>query len=121
MSPDRSRKPPTAAQLRDDIDSGRTMDKVAHPDPAAAPLGTDDEAGGNPPTSEQLEEARRLELGRTGRTAAPRSPATRRSEAEQRVDDALDFIAGEAQRQPIPDRLKRAAEKLQKALRSRRS
>jgi hypothetical protein len=34
-----------ASRLRDDIDRGRTGDKVAWPDPAAAPLGTDDEAG----------------------------------------------------------------------------
>lgn len=33
-------------QLREDIDSGRTGDKVDFPDPAAAPLGTDAEAGG---------------------------------------------------------------------------
>lgn len=33
-------------QLRRDIDSGATKDKVAALDPAAAPLGTDDEAGG---------------------------------------------------------------------------
>jgi hypothetical protein len=31
--------------LREDIDRGRTGDKVNWPDPAAAPLGTDDEAG----------------------------------------------------------------------------
>ena len=36
----------TVDQLRHDIDSGRTSDKVAWPDPAAAPLGTDDEAAG---------------------------------------------------------------------------
>ena len=36
----------TAAQLRDDIDSGRASDKIGGFDPAAAPLGTDDEAGG---------------------------------------------------------------------------
>jgi hypothetical protein len=30
---------------RHDIDSGKTGDKVGHPDPAMAPLGTDDEAG----------------------------------------------------------------------------
>lgn len=35
-------------RLRDDIVSGRTGDKVAAPDPAAAPLGTDDEAAGTP-------------------------------------------------------------------------
>ncbi|MGE8943779.1 hypothetical protein ACO2I3_17885 [Leptospira interrogans] len=33
-------------QLRHDIDTGRTSDKVAAFDPAAAPLGTDDEAAG---------------------------------------------------------------------------
>ena len=33
-------------QLRADIDSGRTGDKVDFPDPAAAPLPTDAEAGG---------------------------------------------------------------------------
>jgi hypothetical protein len=41
---------PTTDQLRADIDAGRTGEKVAHPDPAAAPLGTDDEAAGNSPT-----------------------------------------------------------------------
>jgi hypothetical protein len=35
-------------QLKHAIDSGRTGDKVAFPDPAMAPLGTDEEAGGNP-------------------------------------------------------------------------
>jgi hypothetical protein len=46
-----------AQQLRHAIDSGRTGDKVAFPDPAAAPLGTDDEAAGTPPTPEQVEMA----------------------------------------------------------------
>ncbi len=32
-----------AEQLRADIDTGRTGDKVAYPDPAAVPLGADDE------------------------------------------------------------------------------
>jgi hypothetical protein len=41
---------PTTDQLRDAIDSGKTGEKVAHLDPAAAPLGTDAEAGGNTPT-----------------------------------------------------------------------
>jgi hypothetical protein len=53
-----------AAQLRDDIDSGRTGDKVAHSDPAAAPLGTDAEAGGAPPTAEEVAIARQHETGR---------------------------------------------------------
>jgi hypothetical protein len=36
----------TGAQLRRDVESGATHDKVRVLDPAAAPLGTDDEAAG---------------------------------------------------------------------------
>jgi hypothetical protein len=36
--------PPTADRLRHDISRGKAGDKVDHPDLAAAPLGTDDEA-----------------------------------------------------------------------------
>jgi hypothetical protein len=36
----------TGEQLRDQIDSGRTGEKVGFPDPATVPLGTDAEAGG---------------------------------------------------------------------------
>ena len=39
-------------KLRGRIDSGQTGDKVPYPDPAMAPLGTDDEAAG---TSSRLE------------------------------------------------------------------
>ena len=38
----------TAQQVRGDIDRGRTGEKVDFPDPAAAPLGTDSEAAGEP-------------------------------------------------------------------------
>lgn len=37
-----------AARLRGAIDEGRLRDKVSVDDPAATPLGTDDEAGGAP-------------------------------------------------------------------------
>jgi hypothetical protein len=40
------RRGATPEQLRADIDSGRTGDKVGGFDPAAAPLCSDDEAGG---------------------------------------------------------------------------
>lgn len=40
--------PGRVEQLRADIDAGRTGDKVAYPDPAAAPLGADDEAAAQP-------------------------------------------------------------------------
>lgn len=45
-------------KLRDEIDRGAGGDKVNWPDPAAAPLGVDDEAAGTPPTAERLRMAR---------------------------------------------------------------
>ena len=56
---DKSAKPPpepsdkvatNTAQLKAAIDAGRTGDKAAALDPAAAPLGTDEEAPGAGPT-----------------------------------------------------------------------
>lgn len=44
-----------AARLRHAIDSGNTGDKVNYPDPAAAPLGTDDEAAGTTPALSEKE------------------------------------------------------------------
>lgn len=46
--------PATAEQVRADIDRGLTGEKVAFPDPAMVPLGTDAEAGGTPPTAQEL-------------------------------------------------------------------
>ena len=43
-----SADPVERGHLRDQIDSGKFRDKVAAPDPAASPLGTDDEAAGVP-------------------------------------------------------------------------
>ena len=54
--------PKTADRLRSDIDSAETGDKIDFPDPAMAPLGTDDEAAGTPPTREQVAMAARQEL-----------------------------------------------------------
>jgi hypothetical protein len=42
-------------KLRAKIDSGETGDKVAASDPALAPLGTDAEAGGHRPTTQETE------------------------------------------------------------------
>jgi hypothetical protein len=42
------------AQAKDRIDSGETRDKIAHPDPAASPLGTDAEAGGHGTAPEHI-------------------------------------------------------------------
>lgn len=55
------RASPTVDQLRCDIDSGRTGDKVPAFDPASAPLGTDEEAAGTPVSAEALARAREIE------------------------------------------------------------
>jgi hypothetical protein len=47
--------------LQGDIDSGRTGDKNLMFDPSAAPLGTDDEAAGTPPTPFRVAVARYYE------------------------------------------------------------
>ena len=60
----KKRRSPTSAQLRHEITHGKAGDKVNFPDPSAAPLGTDAEASGNPPTREELETARRAEIER---------------------------------------------------------
>lgn len=63
----RPRPPPmrgpgaTVAQLRQDIDSGATGEKVGMLDPAAVPLGTDAEAAGAPPTRAMVQAARDAE------------------------------------------------------------
>lgn len=51
----------TTAQLKDDIDSGRTGDKVAQVDIGLSPLGTDDEAAGRPPSQGRIALARHTE------------------------------------------------------------
>lgn len=54
----RPREPATVERLRHEIDSGQTGDKVPASDPAAAPLGADDEAAGRPPDGAAVESAR---------------------------------------------------------------
>src|ERR1700709_392981 len=49
-------------QLRIAIDQGHGGDKVDAPDPAAAPLGTDDEAGGTPNDRSQVRLAAAQEI-----------------------------------------------------------
>ncbi|MBX6374593.1 MAG: hypothetical protein IRZ13_10215 [Acetobacteraceae bacterium] len=62
-SPDHSRTS-TTAQLRQDIDSGATGDKVPALDPAASPVGTDDEAAGAPQDPKAVAAERRAERER---------------------------------------------------------
>ena len=52
---------PTTAQLKGDIDSGRTGDKVGVYDPGLSPLGTDDEAAGTTAGPERIRMARHFE------------------------------------------------------------
>ncbi|MGY6662424.1 MAG: hypothetical protein ACXIVO_08895 [Glycocaulis sp.] len=54
----------TVDQLRHDIDRGRTHDKVDFPDPAAVPLGSDEEAAGTQVTPFEASQARHDETGR---------------------------------------------------------
>lgn len=68
----------TTSQLRHDIDTGLTGDKVAETDPAAAPLGTDDEAAGRPPSPAAVRLARAQEnvAGKPGVVRTPESGAS---------------------------------------------
>lgn len=77
---------PRAGQLREAIDSGETRDKVDFPDPAAAPLGTDAEAGGRPPSREEIELAMRHETHRTGRNPAASEREIGGSQASSKLD-----------------------------------
>jgi len=54
----------TADQLRAEIDAGKARDKVPASDPAAAPLGSDAEAGGRTTPREDIEKARQEEIRR---------------------------------------------------------
>ena len=54
----------TTDRLRHDIDRGRGGDKVDNIDPAAAPLGTDDEAAGKSPTPAEIKLASKHEVRR---------------------------------------------------------
>lgn len=61
------------SQVRKRTDSGKTGDKVDYPDPAAAPLGTDEEAGGARTAEEDIAQAeRQRELPRQDERDAPR-------------------------------------------------
>ncbi|WP_181706672.1 hypothetical protein [Chthonobacter rhizosphaerae] len=70
----------TTARLRHGIDSTESGDKVAFPDPAASPLGTDDEAAGRPPTADAVREAASHELrGPAGSAVGQRTSETGRA------------------------------------------
>ena len=58
-----------AAQLKAAIDAGRTGDKAAASDPAAAPLGTDEEAAGTPSSPWEIAQAHEAEHSGAAREA----------------------------------------------------
>lgn len=62
---------PTAQQLKGETDAGLTGDKAAFPDPAAVPLGTDDEAAGAADDPSRAALALREEVARSAGSAAP--------------------------------------------------
>ena len=80
------------AQLKDDIDSGRTGDKVGGFDPGAAPLGTDEEAGGAALSAEDVALARAQERRSDSATrngAEPSLQPTGAGNSSPRVAPAL--------------------------------
>jgi hypothetical protein len=68
---DRLKFTATPDQLRHDIDSGRTGDKVRASDPAAAPLCTDEEAAGTSIDPELVAKVRDAERERAVRLVDP--------------------------------------------------
>lgn len=63
----------TTEQLRIAIDQGHGGDKVDASDPAAAPLGTDDEAGGTPNTTSRVRVAAAHEIRQRPSSARQRT------------------------------------------------
>lgn len=79
-----SGSPVTTSRLREEIDHGAGADKVDFPDPAASPLGTDDEAAGTPPTASRIALASREELSTSA--DARRGAARRANEGAMRLE-----------------------------------
>ena len=65
-----------AAELRAAIDRGGAGDKATQGDPAAAPLGTDDEAAGTPNSARQVKAAMKLEIDARPRDRGENATAT---------------------------------------------
>jgi hypothetical protein len=81
------------SRLRADIDAGKTGDKAPGEDPAAAPLGTDEEAAGTPIDPALAEQVRRDER-------RPEEDALSRQNATPRAEDAR--ISHKATRGVVP-------------------
>lgn len=95
MTDDRNdERPPTTAKLKDDIDAGRTGDKVPASDPALAPLGTDDEAAGHPPSPRERAMAAAHERERFGGAPPARKPDREGNRSVVYVIVALALVTG---------------------------
>ena len=82
--------PPTIQNLKSDIDSGKTGDKVVEGfDLGLSTLGTDDEAAGTPNTPEQVALAQALE-----KRNAPKAPAEQSANVSTPGMPAVWIIAG---------------------------
>jgi len=62
------------AQARAKIDRGETGDKIAHEDPAAAPLGTDAEAGGAATAGDDIARSARMQTPSAAARATAQAP-----------------------------------------------
>ncbi|SDF16229.1 hypothetical protein [Limimaricola pyoseonensis] len=71
-------KPHSTDRLRHDIDAGEAGDKKGFPDTSASPLGTDDEASGNPNTEEQVKMAQAAETENPARGEAKQASGAKR-------------------------------------------
>jgi hypothetical protein len=95
MEPPPDSDNPTTAQLKGDIDSGRTGDKTEVFDPGLSPLGTDDEAAGTPPSAFRISLARYYEsVGRWAGGARKTGAAHNKSDGIPVVFIAFIVAAG---------------------------
>ena len=94
----------TVERLRRDIDAGRTGDKSPGSDPAAAPLGTDDEAAGTPvaPAVAESERNRAKAVG-AGLDSLQNQPASDGLYDRPRESVRVDLAAP-----PVPPRPRRS-------------
>lgn len=89
-------EPETVEELRRDIDSGATGEKVGFPDPAAAPLGADDEAAGTPPNRAEMQAARARGAAEATGAAHPQVPGVDHSAGEAGSPADMDYYRTDA-------------------------
>jgi hypothetical protein len=81
------------ARLRADIDAGKTGDKIPGADPAAAPLGTDEEAAGTPIDPALAERVRIAEVRPDGEPPSRQNASPRgTSESGNRTGGVLALV-----------------------------